>query len=46
MDTELGMGCGVNLTEGYVRRGDGQADLTEEQVKQIREILERQGETP
>lgn len=46
VDTELGMGYGVNLTEGYGRRGDGQADLTEEQVKQIREILERQGETP
>ena len=46
VDTEFGTGYGVNLTEGYARFGGGQADLTEEQVEQIREILERQGETP
>ena len=46
VDTEFDTGYGVNLTEGYARFGGGQADLTEEQVEQIREILERQGETP
>lgn len=46
VDTEFGTGYGVNLTDHYARRGDGQADLTEEQVNQIREILERQGATP
>ena len=46
VDTEFGTGYGVNLTEGYARSGGGQTDLTEEQVEQIREILERQGETP
>lgn len=46
VDTELGTDYGVNLTEGYARHGGGQTDLTEEQVSEIREILERQGETP
>ena len=32
---------GVNLTEGYARRGDSQVDLTQEQVELIRDILER-----
>jgi len=32
---------GINLTAGYVRRGDSQVDLTEEQVELIRDILER-----
>lgn len=44
VDTEFGTGYGVNLTEGYARHDGGQTDLTEEQVSQIREILERQGE--
>lgn len=43
VDTEFGTGYGVNLTAGYVRHDGGQADLTEEQISQIREILERQG---
>lgn len=46
VDTEFGTGYGVNLTEGYARHDGGQTDLTEEQVKKIRDILERQGETP
>lgn len=46
VDTEFGTGYGVNLTEGYARHDGGQTDLTEEQVGEIREILERQGETP
>ncbi len=46
VDTEFGAGYGVNLTAGYVRHDGGQTDLTEEQTELIREILERQGETP
>lgn len=46
VDTEFGTGYGVNLTAGYVRHDGGQTDLTEEQTELIREILERQGETP
>lgn len=46
VDTEFGTGYGVSLTQGYARYDGGQTDLTEEQVKEIREILERQGETP
>lgn len=46
VDTEFGTGYGVSLTAGYARCDGGQAELTEAQVKQIREILERQGETP
>ncbi len=46
VDTEFGTGYGVSLTEGYARFGGGQTDLTEEQVQEIREILERQGGTP
>lgn len=45
VDTEFGTDYGVNLTEGYARHNGGQTDLTEEQVSEIREILERQGET-
>lgn len=44
VDTEFGDGFGVNLTEGYARYGDGQTDLTAEQLELIREIIERQSE--
>lgn len=43
VDTASGTDYGVNLTEGYARHDGGQADLTEEQVRQIQDILERQG---
>jgi len=32
---------GIDLTSGYVRRGDSQVDLTEGQTELIRDILER-----
>lgn len=32
---------GVNLTESYARYGDGQVELTQEQVELIRDILDR-----
>ncbi len=38
--TELGS-YGVNLTEGYVRTEQGQARLTDQQVRIIREIINR-----
>lgn len=41
VDTEFNTGYGVNLTEGYARWDEGQADLTEEQVQTVREIIER-----
>ena len=40
--TEFGGPYGINRTEGYARCEDGQADLTEEQVDQIRQILNNQ----
>ena len=40
--TEFGGPYGVNLTNGYARCEDGQADLTVEQVEQIRQILDNQ----
>lgn len=44
VDTEFGTEYGINLTEGYARHDGGQVSLTEEQVRQIREILDRQSE--
>lgn len=38
--TEFGEPYGVNLTQGYARCDEGQADLTEEQIEQIKEILD------
>jgi hypothetical protein len=32
---------GVNLSSGYARHGEGQVELTEEQVELIRDILDR-----
>lgn len=39
VDTEFGIGYGINLTEGYARCEKGQADLTVEQITAIREIV-------
>ena len=42
VDTEFSQEeYGLNLTSGYVRYGEGQAELTQEQVELIREILDR-----
>ena len=40
--TEFGEPYGVNLSQGYARCDEGQADLTEEQIERIREILDNQ----
>ena len=40
--TEFGEPYGVNLSQGYARCEDGQADLTEEQIEKIRKILDNQ----
>ena len=40
--TEDGRRFRLNLYEGFARCEDGQADLTEEQIEQIREILDNQ----
>jgi len=40
VDTELLRGIGVNLTEGFARCEQGQAALTEAQVKKLQEIIE------
>ncbi len=40
VDTEFGKGYGINLTAGYARCEKGQADLTKEQIEQIRTIIE------
>ena len=40
--TEFGEPYGVNLSQGYARCEEGQADLTEEQIEQICEILNSQ----
>ena len=42
VQTEFGEPYGVNLSQGYARCEDGQADLTEEQIEKIREILDNQ----
>ena len=45
VDTEYGTDYGVNLSQGYVRHGDGQAELTEVQVEELRERLDPAGMT-
>ena len=40
--TEFGSPYGMNLTQGYARCQEGQADLTPEQVAQIQKILDNQ----
>lgn len=39
VDTEFGLGYGINLTEGYARYDNGQAELTQEQIDKIKEII-------
>ena len=41
VNTEFGEGYGVNLTDFYVRYGERQCPITEEQAAEIREILDR-----
>lgn len=41
VNTEFGDGYGVNLSEYYVRYGDRQCSITEEQAETIRGILDR-----
>lgn len=38
--TEFGKPYGVNLTNGYARCEEGQADLTEDQIKMIQSIID------
>ena len=40
--TEFGEPYGVNLSEGYVRCDEGQADLTIDQIEEIQKILNNQ----
>ena len=42
VDTEFGTDYGINLSQGFVRHGDGQAELTEEQVTRLAELLDRE----
>ena len=39
VDTECGTGYGISLNEGYARCEKGQAELTEEQIKTVKEIM-------
>ncbi len=39
VDTEFGTGYGINLTEGYARCKEGQADLTQEQIDELKDII-------
>ncbi|MBR3968277.1 MAG: hypothetical protein IKJ93_01645 [Clostridia bacterium] len=39
VDTEFGTGYGINITEGYARCDKGQADLTQEQVDKLKDII-------
>ena len=39
VDTEFGTGYGINLTEGYARCDKGQADLTQEQISELKDII-------
>ena len=39
VDTEFGSVYGLNLSQGYVRCGDAQVQLTREQLDQIQEIV-------
>lgn len=40
VDTEFGKNYGISLSDSYVRCEKGQAELTEEQVKTMKEIIE------
>lgn len=39
VDTEFGTGYGINISEGYARCKDGQADLTQEQIDKLKDII-------
>ncbi len=39
IDTEFGFGYGINLSAGYARCDKGQADLTDEQIEKLTEII-------
>ncbi len=39
VDTEFGTGYGINLTAGYARCDKGQAELTQEQIDELKEII-------
>lgn len=39
VDTEFGTGYGINLSESYARLGDAQADLTQEQTEELKQII-------
>lgn len=39
VDTEFGTGYGISLIDGYARCDKGQADLTEDQIKTVKEII-------
>jgi len=39
VDTEFGIGYGINITEGYARCDKGQAELTQEQIDKLKEIV-------
>ena len=39
VDTEFGTGYGINLTQGYARCAQGQANLTQEQIDTIAQII-------
>lgn len=39
VETEFGTPYGINITSGYARSDAGQADLTEEQINKIKEIV-------
>jgi len=41
VDTEFGRGYGISLREGYVRYQDAQVSLTQEQLEEIRGILDK-----
>lgn len=40
VDTEFGRGYGISLSQGFVRHEKGQADLTQDQIDRITEIIE------
>lgn len=39
VDTEFGLGYEVNLTQSFARFDGGQASLTEDQIKEVRKII-------
>ncbi len=39
VDTKFGLGYEINLTEGFARFGDGQADLTQGQIEALSSII-------